>query len=51
MRCPQAERYNEIASKPGVAAVAGEMEENETLWNAVRALVFETSGRLGGEGI
>ena len=35
VRCPHAERYNESASKPGVAAVAG---EKEALWYG-RAIV------------
>ena len=50
VRCPHAERYNESASKPGVAAVAGEAEKTKRYGTAVRALVFETCGRLGGEG-
>ena len=50
VRCPHAERYNESASKPGVAAVAGEAEKTKRHGTAVRWLVFETYGRLGGEG-
>ena len=50
VRCPHAECYNESASKPGVAAVAGEIEKTKRYGMAVRALVFETCGRLGGEG-
>ena len=50
VRCPHAERYNESASKPGVATVAGETEKTKSYGTAVRALVFETYGRLGGEG-
>ena len=50
VRCPHAERYNESASKPGVAAVAGEAEKTKRCGMAVRALVFETYGRLGGDG-
>ena len=41
---------NESTSKPGVAAVAGEAEKTKRSGMAVRALVFETCGRLGGEG-
>ena len=48
-RCPHAERYNESASKPGVAAVAGEAEKTKRC-GTPRSLVFETYGRLGGEG-
>ena len=50
MRCPHAERYNESASKPGVAAVAGEAEKTKRYGMDVRALVFVTYGRLGGQG-
>ena len=50
VRCPHAKRYNESASKPGAAAVAGEAEKTNRYGMAVRALVFETYGRLGGEG-
>ena len=50
VRCPHAERYNESASKPGVAAVAGEAEKTTRYGTAVRPLVFETFGRLGSEG-
>ena len=50
VRCPHAERYNESASKPGVAAVAEETEKTKRCGTAVRPLVFETCGRLGGEG-
>ena len=49
VRCPHAERYNESASKPGAATVAGEAEKTKRCGMAVRALVFETCGRLGGE--
>ena len=49
-RCPHAERYNEIASIPGGATVAGEAEKTKRCGMAVRALVFETFGRLGGKG-
>ena len=45
-----AERYNESASKPGVAAVAVEAEKTKRYGMAVRALVFETFGRLDGGG-
>ena len=48
VRCQHAERYNASASKPGVAAVAGEAEKTKRFGTAVRSLVFETSGRLGG---
>ena len=51
LRRPHAERYNESASKPGVATVAGEAEKTKRYGMAVRPLVFETYGRLGGEGI
>ena len=47
VRCPHAERYNASASKPGVAAVAGEAEKTKRHSTAVRSLVFETYGRLG----
>ena len=50
VRCPHAERYNESASKPGVAAVAGEAEKTKRYGMAVGALVFETYGGLGSEG-
>ena len=50
VRCHHAERYNESASKPGVAAVAGEAKKTKRYGAAVRSLVFETYGRLGGEG-
>ena len=50
VRCPHAERYNESASKPGVAAVAGEAEKRKRYGTAVRSFVLETYGRLGGEG-
>ena len=50
VRCPHAERYNESASKPGAATVAGEAEKTKRYGMAVRALVFETFKRLGGEG-
>ena len=50
VRCPHAERYNESASKPRVAAVVGEAEKTNRCGMAVRALVFETYERLGGEG-
>ena len=46
VRCPHAVRYNESASKPGVATVAGEAEKTKRYGMAVRALVFETYGRL-----
>ena len=49
VRCPHAERYNESTSKTGVAAVAEEAEKTKRYGMAVRALVFETSGRLGSE--
>ena len=41
----RAERYHESASKPGVAAVAGETEKRR-----VTVRPCETCGRLGGEG-
>ena len=47
VRCPHAERYNESA---GVAAAAGKAEKTKRYVMAVRALVFETYGRLGIEG-
>ena len=50
VRCQHAERYNESASKPGVAAVAGDTEKTKRYGTAVRPLVSETYGRLGGEG-
>ena len=50
LRCPHAERHNESASKPGVVAVAGEAEKTRRYGTAVRSLVYETYGRLGGEG-
>ena len=50
VRCPQAERYNESVSKPGVAAVAGAAEKMKRYGTAVRSVVFVTYGRLGGEG-
>ena len=50
VRCPHAERYNESTSKPGVATVAGKAKKTKRYGVAVRALVFETYGRLGGEG-
>ena len=50
VRCPHAERYNESASKPGVAAAAGETEKTKRYGMAVGALVFETYGGLGSEG-
>ena len=50
VRCPHAERYNESASKPGVATVAGEAEKTKRHGMALRALVFEPYRRLGGEG-
>ena len=50
MRCPHAERYNESASKLGEAAVAGDAEKTKRYGTAVRSLVYETHGRLGGEG-
>ena len=50
VRCPHAERYNDSASKPGVAAVAGEAGKTKRYGTAVRSLVFETFRRLGGEG-
>ena len=42
--CPHAERCHESASS------AGEMEKTKLYGTAVRSLVFETHGRLGGEG-
>ena len=50
VRCPHAERCNESASKPCVAIVAGDAEKMKRYGMAVRALVFETYGRLGSEG-
>ena len=50
MRCPHAKRYTESASKPGVSAVAGEARKRSVFGMAVHALVFETCGKLGGEG-
>ena len=46
VRCPHAERYHESASKPGVAAVAGEAEKTKRYGTAVRSLVFETYTNL-----
>ena len=40
---------DESASKPGVATVAGDAEKTKRYAMAVRALVFETYGRLRGE--
>ena len=45
-----AERYNESASNQGVVAVVGEAEKRKRYGTAVRSLVFQTNGRLGGEG-
>ena len=45
VRCPHAERYTDSASNP-----AGETEKTKRYGMAVRALVFETCGRLGDEG-
>ena len=42
VRCPHAERCNESAPKPGVAAVVGEAEKTKRYGTAVRPLVFET---------
>ena len=50
VRCPHAERYNESASKPGVAAERGEKEKTRRCGSAVRSLLCEACGRLGGEG-
>ena len=50
VRCPHAERYNESALKPGVAAVDGQAEKTKRYGTAVRHWVFETHGRLGTEG-
>ena len=50
VRRPHAERYHESASKPGVAAVAGEVEKTKRYGTAVRSLAFETCGTLGGQG-
>ena len=50
VRCPHAERYNGSASKPGMAAVTGAAEKTKRCGTVVRSLVFETHGRLGGEG-
>ena len=50
VQCPHAKSYNESASKPGVAAVAGEAEKTKRYGTAVRPLVFVTHGGLGGEG-
>ena len=49
VRCLHAERHSESASKPGVAAIAGETEKTKRHGVAVRSLVYETCGRLGGE--
>ena len=50
VRCPHAERYNDSASRPGAATLAGETEKTKRYGTAVRSLIFETYGRLGGEG-
>ena len=50
VRGPHAESDNESASKPGVATVAAEAEKTKRCGMAMRALVFETCGRLGAEG-
>ena len=46
VRCPGAERYTKSASKSGAAA---KTEKTKRYGVAVRALVFETDGRLSGE--
>ena len=46
VRGPHAERYSESASQPGVAAIVGETEKTKRYGMPVRALVFETYGRL-----
>ena len=51
MRCPHAERHQASASKPGVAASAGEAEKAQRYGEAVRPLVYESYGRLGPAGI
>ena len=50
VRCLHAERYNESASKPGVAAVAWEGKETKRYGMAVRSLVLEAYKRQVGEG-
>ena len=51
VRCPHAERYNESASKPGVAAVAGcscrRSGEDETLWNGRAIAGFRDLWKTG----
>ena len=47
VRCPHAERYTVSASKPVVAAIAGETEKTKRHGTAVRSLVFETCGNGG----
>ena len=41
VRCPHAERHNESASKPWVAAVAGEAEKTKRYGTAVRSRLVE----------
>ena len=51
VRCPHEERYNESASKPGAwLQLLGKRERTKRCGMAVRALVFETCGRVGNEG-
>ena len=50
VRCPHAERYSDSASRPGAATLAGETEKTKRYGAVVRSLIFETYGRLGGEG-
>ena len=48
VRCPHAERYHESALETRVAAGSGKLEKPKRYGAAVRSLVFETCGRLGG---
>ena len=47
VRCPHAERYNESASKPGVAAGAGRDGENEALWYGRAIAGFPDLWKIG----
>ena len=50
VRCLPADCYRESASRPWCAAGAGETEKTKRCGTAARALVYESYGRLGGEG-
>ena len=47
VRCPHADQYHDSASRPGVAASAGEAEKAQRYGEAVRPLIYESYGRLG----